>query len=42
LILNNLLGSEAALAVEPMLIGRLRRLREDRHGERAVRKSFLP
>lgn len=31
-VLNELLDSPAALAAEPMLVSRLRRLRESRHG----------
>lgn len=34
-ILNSLLDSPAALAAEPMLVGRLRRLREERRRARA-------
>ncbi|MGO1561880.1 hypothetical protein CZ771_03420 [Actinomycetales bacterium JB111] len=41
-ILNQLLDSEAALAHDPMLIKRLRRLRSERHRERSVRRLQLP
>lgn len=41
-ILNQLLDSEAALAHDPMLIKRLRRLRSERHRERSVRRLHLP
>ena len=41
-ILNQLLDSEAALAHDPMLVKRLRRLRSERHRERGVRRLHLP
>ncbi|MGC5615500.1 DUF3263 domain-containing protein [Georgenia sp. Z1491] len=41
-ILNQLLDSEAALAQDPMLVKRLRRLRSERHRERSVRRLQLP
>ena len=42
LILNGLLDSEAALAHDPGLVGRLRRLRDERASERRRRRRALP
>lgn len=36
--LNSLLDNEAALEAEPMLVKRLRRMRESRHRERSARR----
>lgn len=36
--LNALLDNPAALAVEPMLVKRLRRMRQERHRERSARR----
>lgn len=36
-LLNRLIDTEAALAHEPMLVGRLRRIRDERRGTRAGR-----
>ncbi|MDO5495896.1 MAG: DUF3263 domain-containing protein [bacterium] len=38
-VLNALLDNEAALAAEPLLVKRLRRLRESRHRERSARRT---
>ena len=37
-VLNQLLDSEAALAADPMLVKRLRRMRDARQRDRAVRR----
>lgn len=37
-VLNSLIDSEAALAVDPMLVKRLRRLRDARQRERSARR----
>lgn len=42
LILNGLLDREAALAAEPALVSRLRRLRDERNDVRATRRRQLP
>jgi hypothetical protein len=41
-ILNELIDSDAALIEDPMLIRRLRRLREARQRKRAARRYGLP
>jgi Protein of unknown function (DUF3263) len=38
-LLNRLIDTEAALAHDPMLVGRLRRIREDRRRARASRMA---
>lgn len=38
-LLNRLIDTEAALAHAPMLVGRLRRIRDDRRGARAARAT---
>ena len=42
LILNGLLDREDALAAEPALVARLRRLRDERNEVRAARRRQLP
>ena len=37
-VLNGLLDNPAALAAEPMLVKRLRRMRQERHRERSARR----
>lgn len=37
-VLNALLDNPAALAAEPMLVKRLRRMRQERHRERSARR----
>ncbi|HLS04297.1 MAG TPA: DUF3263 domain-containing protein [Actinomycetales bacterium] len=41
-ILNSLLDNPAALAHDPMLIKRLRRMRDQRHRARSARRLNLP